>query len=185
MKYQATLPLSSYKKQGVHNTFTLESPNGRVCFVKGRDSIQLQSDKVTIIFSDLKKPMKLFNNGRIKSGGPLPEDLAKDFNLTLEPVKEAKGKGKYKPPKTPPRLSLDKKIDQAILSVISLLSDRELPDWPEEKFKETINILKKINNQRQCGQSSDQPSIQSQQTMIENQQQSKSFTRSRYNLIRR
>ena len=90
VKQAIDLKPDALKQVGKHKVVTLNNGQREIKFIRGKDSVLLSGDKLTILFSDLNKPVKIPVAGKeqYKTGPPAAE-LIKDFGLTVR---------EYKPP---------------------------------------------------------------------------------------
>ena len=134
MQKYIELPKNCLIPNKQHKLVKLTDGNNTVSFVRGKQNILLEDKTLKVIFSSQDKPVKIFENGRLKPG-PKPIELAKDFKLELKDYKKPPSKNKYVPPKSV-NISLERQIADCVLSV-----QRIIPRLPDSTDKAVFQQL--------------------------------------------
>ena len=82
LKYAFDVKPSNFEQVDKHKTITIRAPGKTFRFIRGRENIIMGDEKVTVLFSDLNKPVKQLRKGRLFQG-PKPSELIKDFALEI------------------------------------------------------------------------------------------------------
>ena len=82
-KYAIDLNPKALIKVGSHILIKLENGQKTIKFIRGKGNIIQTNENLTVMFSDLEKPVKLLKEGKHFIKGPKPSELIKEFNLQV------------------------------------------------------------------------------------------------------
>ena len=120
-KYAIYVSPSCLKMEGRHKLITLSSGDRFVTFIRGKDNVIVEKDKLIVLFSDMEKPVKFLMPGDRFKPGPTPRQIVQAFNLELfdMDVKEPEKKSFQK---RSPRMTLEQKVEHSLRSLQELVA---------------------------------------------------------------
>ncbi len=175
-KFFVELPHTSLIPNPKHKVIELKNEDKTIRFVRGKNNVILEGEKLTIYFSDMEKPVKVFGKKGHLKPGLKPSELVQTFGLEVKeeisapppPPKPKFKKPAYQPPKNI-NVPLFRQVDDCILSLQRIIS--RLPEKQEEikTLHMAIWTLKKLKF------SSSQPSVAEQKSLLASQQAKSMF----------
>ena len=143
------LPKAAFHQRGKDKIITVTSGDKKLSFIRGRENVILGPDKVTILFSDLNKKVRLPNMKK----GQTAAEVIKEFNLKTYEKEVKEGKPQYTPspkpkpchPQTPEQKAIH--ASQALQALIASLP-AEINVKP---LQDTIFLINRIKAQLEFG----------------------------------
>ena len=124
------------QKVGPHSIISLAASGKTIQFLKGKGSILKEKDSVILLFSSLKKPVKITHNqGRSFKPGPCLPELAEAYGLSIFEHKA--------PAEKPKPIPLDRRIDHIVQNLEILLKELP-PSVPVIQLSNALASLKRI-----------------------------------------
>ena len=130
-KYAIYLKPDCLRVKGIHKLINLSHGEKSISFIRGKDNIVKEADKLTVLFSDLNKPVKLLNGQNFKKG-PTPSQLSKDFQVELFEVEVKQPERKQERRQS---FTLGQRINHSIISIQTLIEN--LPEEINVSFLRT------------------------------------------------
>ena len=176
-KFFIELPHTSLIPNPKHKVIEIKNKDRTIRFVRGKNNVILEGEKLTVYFSDMEKPVKVFGKKGHLKPGLKPSELVQTFGLEVKeeisapppPPKPKFKKPAYQPPKNI-NVPLFRQVDDCILSLQRIIS--RLPEKQQEiqTLHMAIWTLKKLKFS-----SSHQPSVAEQKSLLASQQAKSMF----------
>ena len=118
-KYAIFLKPDCLRVEGQHKLIHLSHGEKSISFIRGKDNLIKEEDKLTVLFSDLNKPVKLLNGQNFKKG-PTPAQISKDFQVKLFEVEVEQPERKQERRQS---FTLGQRINHSLISIQTLIEN--------------------------------------------------------------